>query len=264
MAENDTFPMQPLILISPSTQTEGAEFGDLSLSLSERYTEAILPAGGLPFIMPPTPSRQHIAELVRRCDGVLLTGGDDIQPGLYAKDIDPKLAATVDRVDPSRDMWELELINETFAQRKPLLGICRGHQLLNIALGGTLLIDIPSQLPSAVNHRQFDKKAEPVHDVTLTPGSLLAALVGKPAIGVNSTHHQGIGTLAKPLVATATTSDGLVEAVELKDPAQLPFLLAVQFHPERLFDRYKPFAAVFKIFTKACEPPPQGSKRKTV
>ena len=78
------------------------------------------------------------------------------------------------------------------------------------------------------------------------------------------THHQCIGTLANPLVATATTSDGLVEAVELKDPAQLPFLLAVQFHPERLFDRYKPFAAVFKIFTKACEPPPQGSKRKTV
>jgi len=245
--------MQPLILISPSTQKEGAEFGDLSLSLSERYTEAIFAAGGLPFILPPTTSRQAIAELVRRCDGVLLTGGDDLQPGLYAKDIDPKLAATVGRVDPPRDAWELELIDETFAQKKPLLGICRGHQLINVALGGTLLIDIPSELPSAVNHRQFDKKAEPVHDVALTPGTLLAAIAGAPSLGVNSTHHQGIGKLAKALIASAKTSDGLVEGIELKDPGQLPFLLGVQFHPERLFDRYETFSTVFKCFIGACE-----------
>jgi putative glutamine amidotransferase len=254
--------MQPLILISPSTQNQGAEFGDLSLSLSECYTEAILAAGGLPFILPPTTSRNTIAELVRRSDGVLLTGGDDIQTGLYQTETDPKLTATVGQTDPPRDAWELELINQTFAQRKPLLGICRGHQLLNVALGGTLIIDIPSQVPNALNHRQFDKKAEPVHDAQLTPGTLLAAIVGKDKIGVNSTHHQAIGALAKPLIAAATTSDGIIEALELKDPAQLPFLLTVQFHPERLFDRYKTFLTVFKCFIGACEA--QSSKPRTL
>ncbi len=244
--------MIPTVLISPSTQKQGAEFGDLSVSLSECYTDAILAAGGIPWIMPPTTSRQLIAELVRRCDGVMLTGGDDIQPGLYSKDVPPELAQTVGDVDGARDTWELELIDETFQQRKPLLGICRGHQLLNVALGGTLIIDIPSQMPNALNHKQFDKKADPVHELLLTPGTLLATIMGEQKFGVNSTHHQAIGKLAKPLEATARTVDGLVEAVELKDPGQLPFLLAVQFHPERLFDRYEAFLRIFGGFIQAC------------
>lgn len=244
--------MTPVILVSPSTQKQGAEFGDLSISLSECYTDAILAAGGLPCIMPPTTSRQVIAELVRRCDGVMLTGGDDIQPGLYSSDLPAELAQTVGDVDGARDAWELELIDETFQQRKPFLGICRGHQLLNIGLGGTLIVDIPSQVPNALNHKQFDKKADPVHEVTLTPGALLTTIMGEQKFGVNSTHHQAIGKLAKPLQATARTADGVVEAVELKDPGQLPFLLAVQFHPERLFDRYEVFLRIFGGFTQAC------------
>lgn len=244
--------MRPRILISPSTEQHGVEFGDLSISLSECYTDAILAAGGLPWVMPPTTSRKAIAELLQECDGVMLTGGDDIQPGLYSKDIAPALAKTVGNVDRPRDTWELELIDETFQQRKPLLGICRGHQLLNVALGGTLLIDIPTQVPNALNHKQFDKKAEPVHEVSLTPGALLTTIMGEEKFGVNSTHHQAIGNLAKPLQAVGRTADGLIEAVELKDPGQMPFLLTVQFHPERLFDRYEAFLRIFGGFIQAC------------
>lgn len=244
--------MVPLILVSPSTEQEGVEFADLSLSLSKRYTDSILAAGGLPMIMPPTTSKPIIKELVSRCDGVMLTGGDDIQPGLYEPKIAPKLAKTVGEVDPERDIWELELIKEVFEQKKPFLGICRGHQLLNIALGGTLIIDIPLQVPEALNHKQFDRKAEPVHELTLTTGSLLAQISCANKLSVNSTHHQAIGTLAKPLVATAATSDGIVEAVELKDNQQMPFVMGVQFHPERLWDRYEMFLKLFNAFVEAC------------
>lgn len=245
--------MPPLILVSPSTQKEGAEFHDLSLSLSESYTNALLAAGALPLVMPPTTSRKTINELVALCDGVLLTGGDDIQPGLYAKDLSPELSKTVDAVDPERDAWELELIDETFQKHKPLLGICRGHQLVNIALGGTLIVDIPTEIPNALNHRQFEKKAEPVHDLILEPGCLLARLTGKKTLGVNSTHHQAVGKLAKALVPVGRTADGVVEALELKEPELLPFFLTVQFHPERLYDKNELFLRIFQSFVAACE-----------
>jgi putative glutamine amidotransferase len=242
----------PLILVSPSTQQEGAEFHDLSLSLSKRYTDALLAVGAMPIILPPSAPRPVIAELVRRSDGVLLTGGDDIQPELYDKNVPADLAKTVREVDRERDAWELELIDEVFKQHKPFLGICRGHQLVNVALGGTLIIDIPSQVPNAVNHRQFDRKADPVHDLQVTRGSLLDRLAqGKP-IAVNSTHHQAIGKLAGPLTASARTADGIVEAVELKSPDMLPFFLAVQFHPERLYDRFDFALNLFRCFAAAC------------
>jgi len=245
--------MSPLILVSPSTQKEGAEFHDLSLSLSESYTNALLAAGALPLVMPPTTSRKTINELVAHCDGVLLTGGDDIQTGLYAKDLPPELSKTVDAIDPARDAWELELIDETFQKRKPLLGICRGHQLVNIALGGTLIVDIPTQVPNALNHRQFEKKAEPVHDLELASGCLLERLAGKNTLGVNSTHHQAVGKLAKALIPVGRTADGVVEALELKEPELLPFFLTVQFHPERLYDKNELFLRIFQCFAAACE-----------
>jgi putative glutamine amidotransferase len=242
----------PQILVSPSTQQQGAEFSDLSLSLSKQYTDAILNAGALPIIMPPTLSRPVIAELVRRSDGVLLTGGDDLQPGLYTKELSPELAKTTQTHDAERDAWELELIAEVFNQRKPFLGICRGHQLLNVALGGTLIVDIPSQVPGALNHKQFERKAEPVHELALTEGSLLAKITGAQSLHVNSTHHQAIGKLASALAAVGRTSDGIVEAVELKEPGRLPYLLAVQFHPERLWEREPAALGIFTSFVQAC------------
>src|SRR5262245_61544708 len=128
----------PLILISPSIEKAGVEFGDRSISLSENYPRAVANAGGLPLTMPVGSDRRLVAECVRRSDGVLLTGGDDIEPGLYRNRLPAKLRRTV---EPSPDggertLRELILIDEVFRQRKPLLAICRGHQLLNVALGG--------------------------------------------------------------------------------------------------------------------------------
>jgi putative glutamine amidotransferase len=248
----DLVKKKPVILVMPSTAQKGEEFADASISLSNRYTDAIIAAGGLPQIFPATTSREVIAESVERCDGILMTGGDDIDPNLYAKDLPENLAKTVGQLEPERDKWETVLIAETMRRQKPLLGICRGHQMLNIALGGTLVVDIPSQVPNALDHRRMDKKMEPVHDVTIEADSMLGRITGQTTLGVNSTHHQAIGKLADSLRAVATSVDGIIEAVELKEPGASPFLLAVQFHPERLIDRNEVFLQLFRSFIEAC------------
>ena len=246
----------PLILISPSIESEGVEFNDQSISLSEAYPRAVADSGGIPLTMPVGKSRDLVAECVRRSDGVLLTGGDDIEPKLYGNGLPRKLRKTVSTSPDGgeRDLRELMLIDETFRQRKPLLAICRGHQMLNVALGGTLIVDIPSQLPKALKHNRMDHRSDVVHDVRLTPDSLLAKITTKRTLGVNSTHHQAIGRIAEPLQAIAVSGDGVVEGTELKPPARrlIPFLLTVQFHPERLADRYPEHRAIFRAFVKAC------------
>jgi putative glutamine amidotransferase len=249
---------RPVILIAPSTAPKGEEFADASISLSHRYADAVIAAGGLPQIFPATTNRSVSMESVQRCDGVLLTGGDDIDPKLYAKDLPKKLAKTVGRLEPDRDKWEAGLIADVLEQRKPFFGICRGHQMLNVALGGTLVVDIAMQVPGALNHRRMDRKMEPVHNVKLAPDSLLARVTGREKLGVNSTHHQAIGKVAEALRVVAESSDGVVEAVELKEPGRLPFLLSVQFHPERLIDRHPVFLLLFNSFVTACE---QGLQR---
>jgi putative glutamine amidotransferase len=252
----------PLILITPSTQQQGVEFGDASVSLSNRYSKAIQDAGGVPLIMPIVTSKELIEEYVRRADGVLMTGGDDVQTKLYAPRIDPKLAALVKEIEPERDVLELELVDQIFQQKKPVLCICRGHQMLNVALGGTLIVDIPAQMDTPINHRRMDAKMEPVHEMTIDPKSELAKLIGSEPLGVNSTHHQAIGKLAKPLRVTGTTSDGIIEAMELADPRMLPFLQSVQFHPERLYERFPRLAGLFQGFVRACLPSPVGTSRQ--
>jgi putative glutamine amidotransferase len=244
---------RPVILITPSTASKGEEFSDASISLSNRYADAIIAAGGLPLIFPATTTRWVIQEAVQRCDGVLLTGGDDIAPKLYVQDLPEELAKKVGPLEPDRDEWEAGLIADVFEEQKPLFGICRGHQMLNVALGGTLVVDIPTQVPGALNHRRMDRKMEPVHEVKIAPDSLLAQVTGRQTLGVNSTHHQAIGMVAQPLRVVAESSDGIIEAVELKEPKQLPFLLSVQFHPERLIDSNPLFLQLFSSFVAACE-----------
>ena len=246
----------PLIIVTPSIEKRGAEFHDLSLSLSLKYENAVLQAGGLPVTTPATDDRRMLAEVVRRADGVLLTGGDDIHPDLYDRHLPRAVRKTIGTTPDGgrRDRCELILIDETFRQRKPLLAICRGHQLLNIALGGRLIADIRRQVPGALNHQHLDKPGELVHEVPLTTGSLLAKIARKRILGVNSSHHQGVLEPAEPLVAVARTHDGIVEAMELKPEAarRMPFLLSVQFHPERLTERHAEHRAIFRRFVEAC------------
>jgi putative glutamine amidotransferase len=245
---------KPLILISGSTDDKGAEFVDYSMSLSMNYPLALTAAGGLSWLLPCQPDRDLVAEAVGRSDGVLLTGGDDVDPKLYTKRLPPEVARTVQRAHADRDSFELMLIEEVLRQRKPLLCICRGHQILNVALGGTLFADIRLQIPRALSHSRTDKKDQVVHEVTCEPGSLMAAIAGKERLGVNSSHHQAVARLAKGLRATAVSRDGIIEGLEPgpADRGLLPYLLAVQFHPERLFARHAEHLELFKTFIRAC------------
>lgn len=244
----------PLILVSPDTEANGPELGDRSTSLADSYAAAIMAAGGLPLIMPSLASRDLVRESVARADGVLTTGGDDINPGLYCRKLATGLRRTVAPADPRRDLTELMLLEEVFRQRKPLLAICRGHQLLNVSLGGTLVVDIRRQMPQSLDHCQTARKYEPVHDVRLTAGSLLSSILQTESLGVNSTHHQAVDKVAGPLYVAARSADGVVEALEQRPDAVrlLPYLLAVQFHPERLYDRYLPHRRIFACFALAC------------
>jgi putative glutamine amidotransferase len=246
----------PLILVTPDIDNTGREHGDRSISLSNRYLNALTRVGALPLAMPATTSREVIAECVRRADGVLLTGGDDVDPNLYRAKLPKTVLKTVNTTPDfgERDFRELILISEVFRQGKPLLAVCRGHQLLNVALGGTLVADIPRQRPKAQRHGCNDERDRIVHDVRLTPGSLLAKITGGLKLGVNSTHHQAVARIAPPLRVTASSDDGMVEGLELKPGASrwLPFLLSVQFHPERLEDRYPAHQAIFRSFAQVC------------
>jgi len=246
----------PLVLISPDIETKGKEFGDLSISLSGNYQQALIRSGAIPVALAATRSPELIAETVRRCDGVLLTGGDDVDPRLYANGLPTNVRSTIETTPDGgeRDYRELLLVVEVFRQRKPLLAICRGHQMLNVALGGTLIADLGLQMPNALDHRRMAERSQVVHDARLTPGSFLAKITGRQRLGVNSTHHQAVGRVAPPLQVTATSPDGVVEGMELKGnrASLLPFLLAVQFHPERLADRYAEHQAIFHAFAQAC------------
>jgi len=245
---------RPIILVSGSTDDQGAEFTDYSLSLSMNYPRALLAAGGLPWLAPCEPERDVVAEAVKCSDGVLLTGGDDVNPGLYARALPARVARTVHRAHAARDLFELMLIEEVLRRRRPLLGICRGHQMLNVALGGTLIADIALQKPAALNHNRTDRKDAVVHDVRCAEGSLVGRTTGKTRLGVNSSHHQAVGEIAQVLRATAVSNDGIVESMELTQEARglLPYLLTVQFHPERLFRRHAEHLALFQSFIRAC------------
>jgi putative glutamine amidotransferase len=241
----------PLILIAPSTQKAGEEFYDYAVSLSDAYSRAVIEAGGIPMITPCAPGGKLVAEMVSRADGVLLSGGDDIQPKLYWEDVPEDLAKTSKDHDPQRDLFEMVLINETFRQRKPMLAICRGHQMVNVALGGTLVVDLPSQAPSEIRHARMDLKDKVVHPIQIEEGSMLRAILGKSEIGVNSTHHQAIDKVAPGLKVSARAADGVIEATELCKPI-LPYYLGVQFHPERLIWRQTEFQELFRSFSAAC------------
>jgi putative glutamine amidotransferase len=245
----------PLIVVSTMTEHKGAEFRDRSTSLSFWYTRAIARAGGLPLLAPNFPEQKNLArDMVARADGVMLTGGDDLQPDLYDPALPQRIKTKAGGVDPARDLFEFQLIEQALQQRKPLLAICRGPQVLNVALGGGLVTDIPIERPQAMLHARKGEAHKLVHSVELAKGSLMRKIFRRATLRINSAHHQAVGTLAPMLRATAQTKDGIIEAIELTEAQakNAPFLLGMQFHPERLIDSHPEFLRVFKAFVKAC------------
>jgi putative glutamine amidotransferase len=168
--------------------------------------------------------------LFKTCSGLILTGGTDIHPGFYGKAFDTVRCWPV---DDHRDKLEMMLIDSALTWNMPVLGICRGHQMLNVALGGSLVVDIPADFPSSVVH-QCEDYLSCFHEVTVEPSSLLNKITGSSSGRVTSNHHQAAERLGEGLKAAAFGSDGLIEAVEWADPSGKPFLLGVQWHPERM------------------------------
>ncbi|MEW6567213.1 MAG: gamma-glutamyl-gamma-aminobutyrate hydrolase family protein [Chloroflexota bacterium] len=194
------------------------------------YVAAVNKAAGIPVLVPYGLALEALRTLFDRLDGLVLTGGGDIDPRHYGSQPGPRLAG----VDAERDQLELTLARWAVEAKKPILGICRGQQLLNVALGGTLIQDIPSECPQAMEHDAPEQgHPGPSHVVRCTADSLLCRLVGQPKLTTNSYHHQAVARLGRGLTATATTADGIIEGIELRGH---PFALGVQWHPELMPD----------------------------
>ena len=209
------------------------------------YLDGLRAAGALPVVLPLDAEEADIQQLYGLCDGILFTGGHDVDPKLYGQAATDACGTLCRR----RDFLEAGLFRLAFAGGKPILGICRGAQLINVLLGGTLYQDLPTEHPSDVTHRMGKPYDQPCHTVALTEGGCLQSLLGKQTLGVNSLHHQAICQLAPALRAEAWSPDGLVVAVSCPDH---PFLLGVQWHPEFLFRVDADAAAIFKTFVEHC------------
>lgn len=207
------------------------------------YLESVKRAGGEPVVLKMSDTA---ADVLARVDGVLLTGGADVDPALYGQDPHERT-----EVDPDRDRFEVPLARAALAADAPLLAICRGVQVLNVAAGGTLVQDLPSQAPSDLQHSIDVPKNHVAHTVRIEPGSRLAAVIGGAAridaCAVNSRHHQAVDAVAPDFVVSAVSPDGVIEAIERPSA---PYCLGVQWHPEN-FWRTGEFDSLFRSFVEA-------------
>ena len=235
---------RPVIGITASHDTEHDK-----LFINSVYLRAIRNAGGIPMIFPMEVTEDDLRDLVTLTDGVLFTGGDDIHPFLYGEETDAKCG----NVSQPRDSMEMALVPLVMEFGKPTFGICRGIQILNTAMGGTLYQDIPSQFKSelSIAHRQPFAYKVPSHTVDITPGTLLSRILGEEhaSIAVNSMHHQAIKDVAPGLEVCGYAPDKMIEAVYAPD---YPFLLGVQWHPEHLTTSQSDAAKLFAAFVDAC------------
>lgn len=226
-----------MIGVTPSMDEKGRIF------VNRDYPEAVLRAGALPVALPLTDDPRCLEEALGRIDGLLLTGGADIGPEMYGEEKTALCGETL----PLRDRMEFALCRRALEKDLPILAICRGHEVLNCVLGGTLYQDIAAQYKPDLKHPCYDTPRDQVHEVTAE--GLLADLTGLRTLRVNSRHHQGIKTLGRGLKANAYAPDGLIEGIELPGSR---FVLGVQWHPESLSD-YRPEAQrLFDALTEAC------------
>ena len=228
---------RPRIGVAAATRERNGQF---IAGVNVPYVQAILAAGGLPILLLPELSPDETLELFGECDGLLLTGGEDVDPVRYGATAHPKLGTT----DSRRDANELALIADARARDLPILGICRGIQVGNVACGGTLIQDLASQRPGNVNHDPPTARDAASHGITVTAGSRLHTILGTTTFTANSFHHQAVDTPGSGLVVTAMAPDGVIEGMESADPNE--WIVLVQWHPEEL--AMHPGAADLKLF----------------
>ncbi|MEH7481111.1 gamma-glutamyl-gamma-aminobutyrate hydrolase family protein [Neobacillus drentensis] len=191
------------------------------------YHKSVVANGGIPIILPYI-NPEISLETLGLCDGIILSGGEDVDPKLFNQDPHHQLGPTT----PERDLAEIAIVKYALENDIPLLAICRGVQILNVALGGTLIQDISSQVSEPIQHSQKIDRSQDTHWVTISKNSRLFEIVGSNRVRVNSLHHQAIGEVAKDLRIVAQSSDGIVEAVEYNHPTT--FTVGVQWHPESM------------------------------
>lgn len=231
--------MKPVIGVMPLWDEERN-----SLWMLPGYMNGIRDAGGIPIMFPLTEDKNDICRLAELTDGFLFTGGHDVSPGLYGET--PLEGKT--ECCPERDRMEQVVLRFALARHKPVLGICRGIQFMNVALGGTLYQDLPTQFMSKTEHHQAAPYDIPVHSVEILKSSPLYTLLGRQELMVNSYHHQAVKKLAPGLLPMAVSEDGLTEALYKPDE---PFFWAVQWHPEFSYLKDSASRKIFEEFVKA-------------
>lgn len=239
-------------VIGIATQTLPAFTGERQTCwlMGRSYIEAIRTVGGVPWLIPLIPQdHDTLQEIFDRLDGVFVTGGVDVDPARYGEPRSPLCGTT----DSDRDAVEIALLRHALDRGLPVLAVCRGLQILNVACGGTLYQDVASQVPAALKHDHFPTPENPsrkflAHDVTVKAGSRLGKILGDAVVPVNSMHHQAIKDLAPSLAATAYAPDGIIEGAE---GTGSQFVVAVQWHPEELTETQPGMARLFTSFAEA-------------
>jgi len=232
----------PLIGI-PCRLDQSGRSGSTVFAQSQSYVEPITAASGAPVLIPLNLDKGALRAIYERLDGLLLAGGVDVHPRYYGETVHEKC----DRIEEERDTVELTLTRWALNEGLPILGICRGIQVLNVTAGGTLYQDIASQLPGALKHDFWSgyPRNYLAHQVTISSDSKLAGILGQRQVAVNSGHHQAVRDLAPTFQAVAWTPDGIIEAIESRDH---PFALGVQWHPEELLEDAPSMRRLFEEF----------------
>lgn len=234
--------MRPLIGVTGSPQGDDPTEG---VTCSIAVTEAVYRNGGQPLVIPLSDHYDAIAELAERLDGLLLSGGNDINPLYFGEQPLPGLG----KVNPLRDELEIRLIREMIALDKPILGICRGCQILNVATGGTMYQDIHTQVPNVLQHSQKAPRYHASHTVEIDTESKLYAITQTQSLQINSFHHQANRTVASGFRITALAPDGVMEAFE---SVAHRFVVGVQWHPENMIQVDEASHRLFQSFMQAC------------
>ena len=234
--------MKPIIgLTSQFEYSVSRKFNKLNYT----YIDAVVKGGGVPIIIPILKNLDDLDKYLDSVDGIIFTGGEDISPLLFGEDPTKE----VDTICYDRDKIELELFKRAYSRGMPILGICRGLQLINVALGGTLYQDINSQLPNSLGHISTYNIEGGYHSVDIINDTILYDILGKEKINVNSQHHQSVKELGKNLRVNALSSDGVIEGIETTTGN---FVLGVQFHPEAMIEEAKEFINIFEYFILYC------------
>jgi putative glutamine amidotransferase len=235
-------PRRPNIGLSPDWIDAGPGNPFARYELKVTYAEAVLRAGGLPLVLPYVDDATCVEAYLDRVSGVLITGGAfDIPPEAYGETAREGMGP----LKEGRTTFETALMRAALKRNMPVLGVCGGMQLLNVVLGGTLFQDIGREVPEAREHEQKHDRTQPQHPVDVREGSLLAEAVGRGQLMVNSTHHQSVNKLGDKVVSSATSPDGVIEAIESSVHA---FALGVQWHPEYLLNNLPVHSGIYKVF----------------